>query len=559
MSEQDNVALKSTLTSADKPKNPPTFDDVLRLAGGTGRWQLFYTLWLTKSFVNLSFFMMGMIFLGAEPEHRCADGFAAYAAFASLPAAAQRCPPAGANCSRWVYDRSELGDTMVVQWDLVCGRKPLLSLLQSVPMAGGLLGALTTGMFADRFGRRPVNLAGSMLYVVTAFITCAIRDYRLLLAVRFVSGVGSAFSLAPLVVLILEYLTPEWRLLVGLLIQIPFALGLMALSIMAYLLPTWWHLQLAMASPALLFALDFWLLPESPRWLVRAGQLPAAAAVLRRIAATNGAALPEEDQLLQLLQEVHDTERSQKAVPAATGGGRRGCLGFVGQLWQLVETPRMRRYTLVTFFSWLAAGLSYFGIAFDLGQLSASRYVANCLSGLVEIPAYILPWVTATRWGRRPTVCGLFLMAGATILPVLAVRDWRLSLTLGLVGKFAVTGAFGVLYTYTPEYVPTMLRTIGLASASVHGRLGSIVAPFIIDLAKEAHPSAPTVVFGVVAVLAGLGALLLPETAGRRLPETVSEVENGSWLAGPASCRETISDLLPGRAAKRRAAAENGA
>ena len=537
-------------------ETPPTFDDVLRLAGGSGRWQLYNTLWLTKTCVQLSFFLMGMIFMGAEPEHRCADGLAADVGFDSVPAAAARCPAAGANCSRWVYDRSELGDTMVVQWDLVCGRKPLVSLLQSLMMAGGLVGALSTGTLADRFGRRPVTLAGSAVYGLTALATAAVRDYHLLLAIRFVSGIGSAFSLSPLMVLILELLTPEWRLLVGLLIQVPFALGLMALSALAYLLPTWWHLQLAMAAPALLYIADFWLLPESPRWLVRAGRLPEAAAVLRRIAATNGASLPDEPALMQLLRRVHEAEHSQ-----ATDADRpsAGCLSIASQMLQLVRTPRMRRYTLVTFFCWLAAGLSYFGIAFDLGQLSASRYVANCLSGLVEIPAYIVPWMTATRWGRRPTVCALFLLAGASILPVLAARDWRLRLTLGLLGKFAVTGAFGLLYVYTPEYVPTLLRTIGLAAASVNARLGSIVAPFIIDLASEAHPSAPTAVFGVLALLAGLGVLLLPETAGRRLPETVAELESGAWQDAPPDSRETIADLLPGRAAARDRRAKSGA
>ncbi|XP_043197153.1 organic cation transporter protein-like [Amphibalanus amphitrite] len=534
---------------AETTDDGPTFDDVLRLAGGSGRWQLKHIVWLSKTCINLSFFLMGMIFLGAEPEHRCADGFAADVGFASLPADAPRCPSAGANCSRWVYDTSDVGNTVVAQWHLVCGRKPLLSLLQSVPMAGGLLGALTTGMFADRFGRRPVTLAGSTLYAVTALASCAVHHYQLLLAIRFVSGVGCAFSLSPLVVLILEIVTPEWRLLIGLLIQVPFALGVMALSAMAYLLPNWWHLQLAMAIPTLLYIIDFWVMPESPRWLVRTGRLPAATAVLRRIAATNGAVLPDDDALSQMLQRVYEAERSQKVAAEANG-----CLSFLGQLVQLLRTPQMRRYMLVTFFCWLAAGLSYFGIAFDLGQLSASRYVANCLSGLVEIPAYIVPWMTATRWGRRPTVCALFLLAAASILPVVAVRDWRLSLTLGLLGKFAVTGAFGLLYVYTPEYVPTLLRTIGLGAASVSARIGSIVAPFIIDLAREAHPSAPTVVFGVLALLAGLGALLLPETAGRHLPETVAELESGAWLRQPPDCRETIADLLPGARRDQRAA-----
>ncbi|XP_037073122.1 organic cation transporter protein-like [Pollicipes pollicipes] len=529
-----------------KPAEKPAlkFDDVLLMVGGSGRWQLYKILWFSKCSLILCFFMMAMIFLGAVPEHRCADGYGSDVTFADLPADAVSCPADNGTCARWVYDRSDLGNTMVTEWDLVCERKPLLALVQSLSMVGGLAGALLTGTLSDRFGRRPAALAGYLLFTVTALVTSLVRDYRLLLAVRFLCGMGSSFSLSPTVVLILEILTPEWRLLVGMLIQVPFALGLMLISGLAYLLPTWWHLQLALAAPTLLFAGDIWLMPESPRWLVANGRLKEAAQLLRQIALGNGAALPTDERLMEMLIEVKGTETDgEKQLVGTEPTGV--CTRVLGGLWQLVRTPRMRLYTLITYACWLASGVSYFGISFDIGQLSSSRYVANCLSGLVEVPACILPWLMATQWGRRPTVCLLFLLTTVAILPTIASADVRLRLPLGLLGKFAVTAAFALLYIYTPEYVPTTLRTIGLGAASVSARIGSTVAPFVIDVATDLHPSMPAVIFGLLTLMAGIMALLLPETAGRRLPQTAAEVELGVWRSERAARGEKLTDLCP--------------
>ena len=53
---------------------------------------------------------------------------------------------------------------------------------------------------------------------------------------------------------------------------------------------------------------------------------------------------------------------------------------------------------------------------------------------------------------------------------------------LALFGKLQVGAAFALIYVYATEVFPTLLRTYGLGSASLVGRIGSVIAPFVVDL-----------------------------------------------------------------------------
>ena len=46
--------------------------------------------------------------------------------------------------------------------------------------------------------------------------------------------------------------------------------------------------------------------------------------------------------------------------------------------------------------------------------------------------------------------------------------------------SFFNLGAWGVLYTYTPEQYPANIRAFGSGWASAMGRIGGIVAPMVV-------------------------------------------------------------------------------
>ncbi|KAF0308273.1 Organic cation transporter protein [Amphibalanus amphitrite] len=496
------------------------FEDVLSLAGGTGRWQLLLIGWMSLFCLSVGCNSFSMIFMGETPDYLCADGQPKNATYASLlEAAAERCrAPDGQPCRRWLYDTNFTGSSVVTQWDLVCERRPLLSTAQSVLQFGGLFGSVAAAALGDRLGRRAVTLGMLTTYIAGTFLSAIPVSYELFLAARFVLGFGWMGNISSSFVLIMELTGLRWRAWAGQVATLLTAVGQMVLAGVAYKINVWWQLQLILSSPVLVFILSFWLVPESPRWLILRGRDDDALKVLATTARVNGRELPDEAKLHRMLKEVR---RSELAAEEAAAGG--GLCADTAKLW---SSRRLRRWMFATCACWTAVGGGYFGLSFDVTQLSQSPHLACTLSGLVEVPAYFLAPLL-DRFGRRPVSCVAFLLSGVSMLLVLTGTDPALWLVTGLVGKFFVTSIYVMLFVYTPEYVPTSVRTVGFGIANVCSRIGAMTAPYVVDLTHDIHRAAPSVVFGSGCLLASLAVLLLPETAGRPLPETVAEVEAG--------------------------------
>merc|ERR1712172_392096 len=100
-----------------------------------------------------------------------------------------------------------------------------------------------------------------------------------------------------------------------------------------------------------------------------------------------------------------------------------------------------------------------------------------------------------------------------------------LVVTLAMVGKFLIAGTFALAYLYTAELFPTPVRNVAVGGASTFARIGSMSAPYIVDILGKVSAGIPTVIFGAASIIAGLLSLLLPETLNKKLPETVADVE----------------------------------
>lgn len=80
--------------------------------------------------------------------------------------------------------------------------------------------------------------------------------------------------------------------------------------------------------------------------------------------------------------------------------------------------------------------------------------------------------------GRRWPIFMFHAIAGFALLISIFIENELVKTILSMVGKFGITGSFGSIFLWTPEIVPTTLRTQGIGIASVGGRAGNIVAPF---------------------------------------------------------------------------------
>lgn len=93
-----------------------------------------------------------------------------------------------------------------------------------------------------------------------------------------------------------------------------------------------------------------------------------------------------------------------------------------------------------------------------------------------------------------------------------------------MLGKFGITSAFCIVYTVSSELFPTVIRNTAMGCCSMAARVGTIISPFIIYLG-QIYKALPYILMGCLALVGSFLCLILPESFGRPLPETMSEIQ----------------------------------
>ncbi|RXN39023.1 solute carrier family 22 member 5-like protein [Labeo rohita] len=93
-----------------------------------------------------------------------------------------------------------------------------------------------------------------------------------------------------------------------------------------------------------------------------------------------------------------------------------------------------------------------------------------------------------------------------------------------MAGKFGFTMSFTVVYIYTAELYPTVLRNLGIGMCSSAARVGSITAPYVIFLGTF-NKYLPYILMGSLTVASSITNVFLPETFEKVLPETLEQMQ----------------------------------
>ncbi|CAH1776013.1 unnamed protein product [Owenia fusiformis] len=412
-------------------------------------------------------------------------------------------------CDSWEYDTSEYTSTIVSEFDLVCGMSWRRALASSIFMSGCMVGAVIFGGLSDRFGRKPVLLVAIVLTVICGTGAAFAPEYWSFVLLRAVVASGAAGSSIVAFVLILEMMPPKGRMIPGIFYHAFFCGGYTLLSLIAFGVRNHVHVQLIVSLPPLALLIYFWLADESPRWLLAEGRVDEANTILTKVARMNKA------------------EYSDKLLIDSQINNETGADSVNGTILDLFRTPNLRLTTLNVCFNWFVNSMVYYGLSFGVEALPGSIYINLFFSGLVEFPGYFFAILTMNRIGRRKSLAISLVVGGLACLACFPVpkRLALLKTILSLVGKCAISSSFAIIYVFSVELFPTVVRNSGVGAGSMCARIGGVVAPFI-GQAASAWAPLPYIVFGSFSIVAGLLSLLLPETLGRALPQTLEDGEN---------------------------------
>ena len=435
-------------------------------------------------------------------------------------------------CSRWDYARDVYPETVVSQFNLVCGNDKWRSLSQSIYMFGIMVGAVGSGILSDMFGRKKVTMLASVGIVVFGIAVSFSPNIAIFTFLRWCIAVCSVSCFTCGYVYCMEIIGGKWCTYVGIGLEFPWALGYMSLPLVAWIFPTWSHLQLAVTIPILLLSVLLaipGLVPESPRWLLVRGHREQAEDILAKASDMNG----RRTSVVNVAAKT--SNESEKEVKSST-------------LLDLFLTPCMRRSTLIMYYLWFTNSFVYYGLTLNSGSLiPGDLHINFVIGGALEILAYILTILAFLYAGRRISMSVSMLIGGVALLLTPAVSSVAWKAVLAQLGKFAITGSFAMVYVYAAEIFPTVVRNVGLGSSSMCARVGSIIAPYIGRELGRTSPTAPVIIFGVTSVLAGILVLLLPETKDTKLPDTMAQGEEFNQefggLSGLRKKKEEISNI----------------
>ncbi|MBB5232620.1 MFS transporter [Deinococcus budaensis] len=391
--------------------------------------------------------------------------------------------------------------------------------LLTATFAGMLVGAVFWGWLADRVGRRAVFLTTVALGVVFGLLGAFAPTVALLVLARFLTGFALGGTLPVDYAMMAEFVPTAWRGRFLVYLESFWALGTILVAALAWWLsalfepPEAWRWLLALAAlPGVIGLLARLGVPDSPRSLLVRGRDAEARAALERVARANGTALPDAP--------LAAPPPAPRATPAALfAGGLRRRTALLALVWFGLS---LGYYGI---FSWLPSYLRAQGL--ELGAV----YRTTLLLALAQIPGYVLAAYLVERIGRRPTLVGYLAVSalGAYFFLLAGTPGAVLVTSAGL--SFALLGAWGALYAYTPELFPTPLRTTGMGFVSGMARLASVLSPSVGALLLTGRLGAALSLFaGCFALAAACAWAIGVETRGRRLPETVGSPvpENGA-------------------------------
>ena len=282
-------------------------------------------------------------------------------------------------------------------------------------LIGTVIGSLVAGAPAEKFGRKKVLQAIGLLYVVTSLVTALTPAWLPFVLFRFLGGIGVGASsvVGPMYISEISPAHSRGRLVA--LFQFNVVSGILIAFVSNYLLngiseESWRWMLGVQAIPSLLFFALVFLVPESPRWLMRQRREDEAKKVFGEIG---------EKDITLAMNQIRESLQSEQ--------GKEKEKLFSGKY----NKPIFYATALATFnqFSGINAIMYYAPRIFEMTGLAKDTALLQAISiGATNLVFTLLAISLIDKFGRRT---------------LLIIGSFGMVLFLGLVAHAFYTGDFG--------------------------------------------------------------------------------------------------------------------
>ncbi|MBC8004117.1 MAG: sugar porter family MFS transporter [Verrucomicrobia bacterium] len=406
----------------------------------------------------------------------------------------------------------------------------------SSALLGCLFGALISGYFSDRYGRKLPLIAAAALFTIAAIGTGAVTQFTPFIIYRLIGGIGIGLASAISPMYIAEIAPAGIRGRLVSINQLTIVIGILAAQIVNYLIaeeiPTgatdefilhswnaqhgWRWMFWAGTIPAVLFFILSFFIPESPRFLAKSGKWKEAGVILRRIGGDSYSA-QEQKEIAETYNEA-DTRfnwrdlTSEKIRPVLV----LGIILAVFQQWCGINV--IFNYAEEIFTS---AGYSVGDMLFNI-----------VITGTVNLVFTFIAMRMVDSWGRRKLM--LLGAMGLSVIYFLLGSSYYfqlqgmaiLVLVLLAIATYAMTLA-PITWVVLSEIFPNKIRGAAMSVSTTALWVACFVLTYTFPiLNKMLHASGTFWLYGFIC-LSGFFYILnkMPETKGKSLEEIEKQTQ----------------------------------
>lgn len=394
----------------------------------------------------------------------------------------------------------------------------------AVAIIGAVIGAFSAGPPAERWGRKKIIIAISLLFTITAVFSALAPNWMVLVSCRFLGGlaIGASSVLGPMYIAEIAPAPIRGRLVAF--FQFNVTLGLLVAYSSNYLLSgtggdAWRWMLGVVAVPSFLFFVLSLIIPESPRWLVKKGRMAEARHVLALCGRT-------------------DVEGEMGAIQQS----------FANLSGVLAEPLFSRKYTrpilyavLMGAFNQLSGtnAINYYATRiFEMtGMDNRLSYLLPIFIGVTKVIVLLIGIQFIDRFGRR----SLMILGSIGLIVFMSLIAWTfygkhfegpgiLFFLLGYMFFFGLSDGI-VIWVFISEIFPNSVRSKGQSLGSFTHWFFAVIISWTFPVAISSAAIGPGKAFTFFALMMLLQLLfswkLMPETKGKSLEQIQKDLKLG--------------------------------
>ncbi len=433
-------------------------------------------------------------------------------------------------------------------WVVIGGAKPFYELYfnittstnlqawaMSSALVGCIIGAVVSGIISDTFGRKWPLLFSAFLFTIASLGTGLASTYVLFVVFRIIGGVGIGLASALSPMYIAEVAPSHLRGRFVSLNQMTLVIGILAAQVINLMIAEnvpdgvteefiraswngqmgWRWMFFACAVPSIIFFILVFTLPESPRWLIKAGKQDKAFPTLKKIGGEEYAK-NEMKNIQATLDNV-----SEK-------------VNFKALLKLKYRNVLVIGVVLAVFQQWCGINIvfNYADEIFKAAGYGVSDTLFNIvITGSVNLLFTLVALFTVDKWGRKKLM--LFGAIGLAIIYILLGSAFYfelkgiavLTMVVMGIGVYAMSLA-PVTWVILSEIFPNQIRGSAMALATFALWIACFILTYTFPLLNKEFGASGT--FWLYAVICFSGFLFilkkLPETKGKSLEDIENEL-----------------------------------